>query len=525
MSKTESQPFGPWRSRLWPIHSYELKKLLPMFFMFFCISFNYTILRDAKDALVVTGAGAEAIPFLKFWGVVPCAILFTLAYAKLSNILSREGLFYASLIPFLIFFGLFAAVIFPNREVLAPHAFCDGLLESFGSGWAGLIGCIRQWPFALFYILAELWGSVVLSLLFWKFANEITRVTEAKRFYALLGLGANVALIFSGQFIRYCTSVRTVATEGFDAEQASINLLMGGVVVMGLLIMVIYNYIVKNILTDKRFYDAEEMAGAKKKKKSKPKLSIGESIRFLATSRYLQCLCVLVMCYGVAINLVEVTWKSQLKVQYPDLNDYTNFMGRFSQVTGLVTVFMLLFVGGNALRRGWGFAAIITPIVLAVTGSLFFSFVLFQDAMGGLVALLGMTPLWMAVIFGAAQNIMSKSAKYSLFDPTKEMAYIPLDADSKVKGKAAIDVIGARLGKSGGSLAQQFLLLAFGGSITAIGPYVAVLMLVVVGLWIVAVRSLSVQFNELTAAKEEESTPSEAPAQEKASGEPAPAAT
>ena len=61
----------------------------------------------------------------------------------------------------------------------------------------------------------------------------------------------------------------------------------------------------------------------------------------------------------------------------------------------------------------------------------------------------------LAVFVGAAQNIMSKAAKYSLFDPCKEMAYIPLDQEQKSKGKAAIEVIGGPLGKSGGSLIQQ----------------------------------------------------------------------
>ena len=30
--------------------------------------------------------------------------------------------------------------------------------------------------YALFYTMAELWGSVVVSLLFWGFANEVTKV-------------------------------------------------------------------------------------------------------------------------------------------------------------------------------------------------------------------------------------------------------------------------------------------------------------------------------------------------------------
>ena len=45
---------------------------------------------------------------------------------------------------------------------------------------------------------------------------------------------------------------------------------------------------------------------------------------------------------------------------------------------------------------------------------------------------MGMTPLYAAVLVGAAQNVFSKSAKYSLFDPCKEMAYIPLDKETQV---------------------------------------------------------------------------------------------
>jgi len=178
-------------------------------------------------------------------------------------------------------------------------------------------------------------------------------------------------------------------------------------------------------------------------------------------------------------------------------------MGGFSFFTGLVTIFMMLFVGGNVIRRkGWGFAAMITPVVLFVTGVGFFAFVLFRDSslVSGYIAYMGTSPLMLAVLFGAAQNIMSKSAKYSLFDPTKEMAYIPLDQEAKTKGKAAIDVVGARLGKSGGSLVQQGLLVLF-GTISAITPYVAIILFAIIAAWIVAVRSLNRQFVALTGEK------------------------
>ena len=55
--------------------------------------------------------------------------------------------------------------------------------------------------------MAELWGSVVVSVLFWGFANQITTVEEAEQFYPLFGLGANVALIFSGRTVKIFSQV------------------------------------------------------------------------------------------------------------------------------------------------------------------------------------------------------------------------------------------------------------------------------------------------------------------------------
>jgi ATP/ADP translocase len=60
-------------------------------------------------------------------------------------------------------------------------------------------------------------------------------------------------------------------------------------------------------------------------------------------------------------------------------------------------------------------------------------------------------------------QVFSKGAKFSMFKPAEEMVYIGLDEESRTKGKAAIDVVGAQTGKSLGSVLQQALLLATGG--------------------------------------------------------------
>lgn len=107
-------------------------------------------------------------------------------------------------------------------------------------------------------------------------------------------------------------------------------------------------------------------------------------------------------------------------------------MGDFSTATGIATFTMMLLSQFIFNKYGWGVAAKITPTVLLLTGVGFFSLILFGDPFAPTLAKFGMTPLLAAVYVGAMQNIFSKSAKYSLFDPCKEMAYIPLDEDTKV---------------------------------------------------------------------------------------------
>ncbi|XP_022979406.1 plastidic ATP/ADP-transporter-like [Cucurbita maxima] len=470
-----------------------LKKIIPLGLMFFCILFNYTILRDTKDVLVVTakGSSAEIIPFLKTWVNLPMAVGFMLLYTKLANALPRQALFYTVIVPFIAFFGAFGFLLYPLSNYIHPQAFADKLLNALGPRFLGPLAIMRIWSFCLFYVMAELWGSVVVSVLFWGFANQITTVDEAKKFYPLFGLGANVALIFSGRTVKYFSNMRKHLGPGVDGWAISLKAMMSIVVGMGLAICFLYWWVNKFASLPTR----------SKKKKEKVNMGTMESLKFLASSRYIRDLATLVVAYGISINLVEVTWKSKLKAQFPSPNEYSSFMGDFSTATGIVTFVMMLLSQYIFNKYGWGVAANITPTVLLITGVAFFSLILFGGPIAPMLTQFGLTPLLAAVYVGAMQNIFSKSAKYSLFDPCKEMAYIPLDEDTKVKGKAAIDVVCNPLGKSGGALIQQFMILTF-GSLANSTPYLGGILLVIVLAWLGAARSLDSQFSALRQEEE-----------------------
>lgn len=73
-----------------------------------------------------------------------------------------KNVFYACVIPFLFFFASFAAVIYPNRGILHPHALIDVLAARLPANFGAPLAIIRNWSFAVFYVMAEMYGSFAL---------------------------------------------------------------------------------------------------------------------------------------------------------------------------------------------------------------------------------------------------------------------------------------------------------------------------------------------------------------------------
>lgn len=504
--------FGPIRSCLWPIYRSETKKLAPMFLLIFFICFNYSILRNMKDAVVVTASGAEVIPFIKVWVMLPMAILLTIMFTKLSNRFNQERVFYIMISCFLASFALFAFVLYPMRDYLHPHALADKVEVLLPLGFKGLISMFRNWTFTGFYVMSELWSSMMLNVIFWGFANEVTRINEARRFYGVFGIGANIAAILAGQasiFFSQGYFANLSILAGRESWEQVQMVLVTVVLLCGFLTMGIFCWMNKRVLTDPSF---DEYHHNKRVTKAKGKLSFRESFSVLSKSKYLICIAILVVSYNLVINLVEVVWKDQLRRLYPDPSDFNTYMNNLTSCIGIVSTITAIFMAKIIGKFGWTKTAMITPVIMLITCAGFFAFLFFRetDFAGVIIALTGTTPLAIAVFFGGAQNCLSKAAKYSVFDATKEMAYIPLDHEVKLKGKAAIDGVGSRFGKSGGSLIHQGLLMGF-ATLSASAPYVAVILLFVIVFWIYSVKALGPQFKDLVASTSPEPEPAPTP--------------
>lgn len=480
--------FAELRKVIWPIEWYENKKFLPMAAMMFCILLNYSTLRSIKDGFVVTAIGPESISFLKTYLVLPSALLAMVVYIKLCDILSQQNVFYTVTSFFLVYFAIFAFVLYPNPALVHPN---QELIETLASQYPNFKWFIRitgKWSFASFYVVSELWGGMMLSLLFWQFANQITKTDEAKRFYSMFGLLANLSLPLTSLIISYFLSEK-INLVAKDVKFIPLLIIM---LISGVAILLLYRWIDKNVLTDPRLYDPT----AVKVKKSKAKLSLAESFKMIFSSKYLGLIALLVITYGVSTNLVEGVWKSKILKLHPTAEAYTRYMGEFQFYQGFTAILFML-IGSNILRRvSWKTAALFTPMMMLITGTIFFIFIFFDNVIArNLTGVLASEPLVMVVMIGAIQQVLAKSTKYSLFDATKNMAYIPLDKDLITKGQAAVEVVGGRFGKSGGGIIQStFFMLLPSFSFVEATPYFAGVFFAIVILWLYAVSALSKEY-------------------------------
>jgi ADP/ATP carrier protein family len=489
--------FGVIRKIIWPIKNSELPRFVPMASLLFMIWLNHNIVRSIKDGLVVTQVGPEVISFIKLWIEMPLGIVFILIYTKMCNIMTTERVFRYIVTFFLCFFTLFAFLIYPNQDLLHPS---PHLVESYKElfphfKWFFVIW--GKWSFTMYYVMGELWPIVVSTLLFWQLANKITKTSEAARFYSFFCLFGQVSLVIAGIIIKFASANTDLFMKIFfcNSKDESILKFFSSIEFLtGISILFIHRFIEVNIV---------EKTNSVKKFKVKRELRLGmlEGLNRIRKSKYLGLIAILVISYSTTVNLIEGLWFSKVKEFYPSLSDFMNYQGTVLSCTGMFAIICAI-LGSTIIRKfGWFWSAVATPLMIMISGTIMFVAIFMQYSLSPLLIFFGftyLTPLGIVAFVGGLQNVLGKGVKYSLFDSTKEMVYIPLDAENKTKGKAAVDVIGSKLGKSTGAIIQFGVFTMFPGALyNDIVVILLVAFLIVSFIWIYGVKALSKSYSEI----------------------------
>lgn len=487
----QANKFSTLRSLFWPIYSFETKKVFLMGLLLFCMLFEYTTVRILKDAFVVTSSGADIIPFLKTFLILPAAALYVIVYSWLNRKFDSKAVFYIITGSFGLFFLFFGNVLYPNTDTIHMSS---ATLARLCEAYPRLSNPIRMfglWSFSAFYVLAELWGTIGITQMFWEFANMITSTEESSRFYITFQSIGNFALIIAGFTVQNMFSKKS-GTQMLNVKQVGFACTL-------VFVFTMISFVLYYILNADSSIIAAKNTATEKQKKVKP--GFAESASIIMKSRYLAYIALLLIAYGVAINLVEVTWKGVMK-QYANQSgiSYVRLQSMTFIYTGFTAVGISVFGKSIVRSLGWRFTALVTPIGMLVSGLIFFASIIFPNSLDFLIRHWDVTAIYLGTMIGAVQNVFAKSTKYVLFDVTKEMAYIPLDPTMKSSGKAAVEMFGGKGGKIVGSIIQILLSFSTGISSTRfleLSPYLAVILISICIAWIITVNLLAHDYNEL----------------------------
>ncbi|HJK87295.1 MAG TPA: Npt1/Npt2 family nucleotide transporter [Candidatus Megaira endosymbiont of Hartmannula sinica] len=436
--------------------------------------------------------------FTKLYCVTPMAAFFVIFYAKIVNHLSFDKIFYSLITFFTSFFILFAFVIYPNIDFFQmDNNKLDALMQEYPH-FKWYISIIGNWSYVIFYSLSELWPNIFYVLLFWQLANEITSSSEAKRFYTLFALFGNLSLIIVGFIMMGLSSDNSFLSRLFMTSDNKIMLVKVSTLftlIFSIISCLLVRYISKNIIRPLLGKDLYLTAKSKKKQ-----MGVIQSFKYIVKSRYLWLMLICSASFGLTMNLVEAVWKAKLKSLYPTVSGYAMVNSIYILLTGCVIVFMTLLGNKIMQRNRWFVSAVISPLVILITGTMFFILVIFDDYFTSFFnqILFIVTPLYLSVIVGAIQNILSKGTKYSIWDAARQMLYIPLDRELKVKGKAAVDILSPKIGKSASGFIQSliFTVMPF-VTYDSIAGFLMSVFIIVCILWIFAIREIGEEYENM----------------------------
>ncbi len=437
-------------------------------FLLFSILLCQNLLHSIKDALPMTlGNGYYAMPLLRTVSMIMTTILLPICYFLLNRFS-----FYTLFINFFLFSSLFLIVmnfyVFPYKLNTEP-------IKIENEFWA----LLHYWDISAFFLFADIWPFLAYGLLFWNMLNTSFNNKQAKEYYNFFLSWGNAGMILAGILnIVYIHNHHSSTI--FYLQTLSIFLIF---------IFLISSLIVFNIKDMLRNMTRDHM----KKKEPKHNLGVIESIKFIFSNSYIMLMFFISMSYSMIQVLAEPNWQFE-KDQYSHsmFQDFVYLNSIITVIMGFCAVTLNKFGKKIFTKLQWLGTSLLAPILICISVSLFLIFKYIRDTFY-------LTDIYyfnlFVLLLGILQFLIIKSIRFSIWDFSFEMLYIPLNSEKQSKGKAAISLISAKYGKVFSSL----IIYNF-TSIFTLLPII----LILTSLWILSIIKISKMYDNLIRREDED---------------------
>ncbi|KAM0688284.1 hypothetical protein COBT_000460 [Conglomerata obtusa] len=501
----------PWPLSIYKVARCERPKFIRMSVMFLLIAYIYSVLRDTKDAVVMERQETASISFLKTLFVSPFSIACIFAIQKWLMVAKVQTILKTTTLIFGVYFVIYGLCVLPFQEFLEPNKFLS--IDMFADGRMAIRGLQPMYALlltgnfytsSLLYITSELWGNIILSLLFMSFANDVCPFKQSIRFVPLFYIASNVGLMLSGATL--LGFVKMAKTLPFFWNRFVINCIF---CVCGLLCLAIYAIQVnlERTVLNKPIFTVQTFV----EKKKKVKLSYGEGLAYMAKSKLLLQISFIVLAYNICTNLVDVICKSAIKVYALSKNEPigSSVMQTQAENQIYVAAVVILVLCSPCARSiqivGWTAVGLATPIWSLVCTGLVLSLAVYNTSASNTNQLAFINNIWggndqllkLEKIAGQIATNGLKIFKYAFFDLAKEAISMRIDKADRPMFKSVYDGICGKLGKSIGGGTQIALgALSNSNDHRCMAQYFIIIIIVIVLFWFNSVRYLGKKYNE-----------------------------
>ncbi|HEX5474052.1 MAG TPA: Npt1/Npt2 family nucleotide transporter [Vicinamibacterales bacterium] len=281
------------------------------------------------------------------------------------------------------------------------------------------------WVPVAFYIGGLILGVLLISQ-FWTLANIVYDPRQAKRLFGFIGGGAPLGGIAASAFVA-----------AYAKQIGSTNLLIPSAACM-----VLSALLVAAIITRERVEPGAAPAIAGKKPTA---VSATEAFNLLRQSKHLQIIALVISFAAIGAVIIEqqLNMAAEAAKGAAATDSITAFLAQVGLWTSTIGFIIQVWLTSKIHRYlGIGFALMILPVSLGTTG----------------VIMLLNAALWAPSL----ARIADQSLRYTVDKTTREILFLPLPSDIKLKAKSFVDVTVDRGAKALGALLLIVLVKPWG---------------------------------------------------------------